>query len=128
MRKACPCALQWDAIENKSGVAVYAGGAVVLLWFSSTIIGAINNVPVVCAMLTILGTNGLTAFVASVIWACKLDLLRYPLRPTAAAEADGAGGPWLHRLVCVPLPALQGRVAPLSHIAVPGHCSTSRCS
>ena len=39
--------LQWDRVENKTTVAVYAGGAVVALWLSSTIVGAVNAVPLV---------------------------------------------------------------------------------
>ena len=42
-----PAGLQWDGVENKTSVAVYAGGAVVLLWLSSTIVSAVNAVPVV---------------------------------------------------------------------------------
>ena len=41
------CGLQWDKVENKTSVAVYAGGAVVALWLSSTIVGAVNAVPLV---------------------------------------------------------------------------------
>lgn len=40
-------ALQWDRVENKTAVAVYGVGAVVLLWFSSTIVSAVNSVPLV---------------------------------------------------------------------------------
>lgn len=39
--------LQWDRVENKTAVAVYGVGAVVLLWFSSTIVSAVNSVPLV---------------------------------------------------------------------------------
>lgn len=39
--------LQWDRVENKTAVAVYGAGAVVLLWFSSTIVSAVNSVPLV---------------------------------------------------------------------------------
>ena len=39
--------LQWDAVENKSTVAVYGAGAIAAVWFSSTIVGAINAVPLV---------------------------------------------------------------------------------
>lgn len=39
--------LQWDKVENKTAVAVYGVGAVVLLWFSSTIVSAVNSVPLV---------------------------------------------------------------------------------
>ena len=38
---------QWDRVENKGSVVVYAGGALVLLWFSSTIVSAVNAVPLV---------------------------------------------------------------------------------
>ena len=34
-------------MENKTAVAVYGVGAVVLLWFSSTIVSAVNSVPLV---------------------------------------------------------------------------------
>eukprot|EP01024_Parvocaulis_polyphysoides_P020267 TRINITY_DN19406_c0_g1_i1.p4 TRINITY_DN19406_c0_g1~~TRINITY_DN19406_c0_g1_i1.p4 ORF type:complete len:113 (-),score=24.49 TRINITY_DN19406_c0_g1_i1:64-354(-) len=36
---------KWDAVENKTNVAVYAAGAVAALWASSTIVGAVNSVP-----------------------------------------------------------------------------------
>jgi len=38
---------QWDKVENKTGVVIYGAGAVVLLWLSSTIVGAIDHVPLV---------------------------------------------------------------------------------
>lgn len=41
------CKPQWDKVENKTSVAVYAAGAVVALWLSSTIVGAVNAVPLV---------------------------------------------------------------------------------
>ena len=41
---------QWDKVENKTSVAVYAAGAVVALWLSSTIVGAVNAVPLVSDM------------------------------------------------------------------------------
>ncbi len=40
---------QWDRVENKTAVVIYGAGALTLLWFSSTIVGAVNNVPVVSA-------------------------------------------------------------------------------
>lgn len=40
--------LQWDALENKSTVIVYGGGAIVAIWLSSIVIGAVNSVPLVC--------------------------------------------------------------------------------
>ena len=44
--------MQWDRVENKGSVVVYAGGALVLLWFSSTIVSAVNAVPLVQASFT----------------------------------------------------------------------------
>lgn len=38
---------QWDAIENKPQVALYAGGGVFGVWLLATIVGAINQVPLV---------------------------------------------------------------------------------
>lgn len=39
---------QWDGVENKTTVAIYAGGALTALWLSSTLVGAINTIPLVC--------------------------------------------------------------------------------
>lgn len=41
--------MQWDAVENKTSVVLYGAGAVVLLWFSNTLVGALNSVPLVGA-------------------------------------------------------------------------------
>ncbi|GKB79244.1 curvature thylakoid 1A, chloroplastic-like protein [Tanacetum coccineum] len=36
---------KWDAIENKSMVVIYEGGAVIGVWLASTVVDAINGVP-----------------------------------------------------------------------------------
>ncbi|KAK6131958.1 hypothetical protein DH2020_034296 [Rehmannia glutinosa] len=36
---------KWDAVENKSTVLIYGGGAIVAIWLASTVVGAINSVP-----------------------------------------------------------------------------------
>lgn len=41
--------LQWDAIEDKPTVLLYGGGAIVALWLTSVVVGAINAVPLVCS-------------------------------------------------------------------------------
>jgi hypothetical protein len=42
---------KWDAVENKSTVLTYAGGAIVAVWLASVIVGAVNSVPLVpCAL------------------------------------------------------------------------------
>jgi hypothetical protein len=39
--------VQWDKVENKSSVIVYTVGGFVAVWLSSTIVSALNNVPLV---------------------------------------------------------------------------------
>lgn len=46
---------KWDQTENKTTVVVYAGGALVALWFSSTIVGAINSVPLLPKIMELIG-------------------------------------------------------------------------
>lgn len=38
---------QWDGLEDKSSVLIYGGGAIVAVWLSSIVVGAINSVPLV---------------------------------------------------------------------------------
>jgi len=52
---------RWDKVENKTSVAVYAAGAVVAVWLSSTIVGAVNAVPLVPKVLELVGL-GYTAW------------------------------------------------------------------
>jgi len=54
---------KWDRVENKTTVAVYAGGAVVALWLSSTIVGAVNSVPLVPKFLELVGLGYTSWFV-----------------------------------------------------------------
>ena len=42
---------QWDAIENKSSVLFYGGGAIIAVWLSSIVVKAVDSVPVVYAQL-----------------------------------------------------------------------------
>ena len=39
--------LQFDAIENKPVVALYAGGAVLTLWLANAVVGAVDSLPLV---------------------------------------------------------------------------------
>ncbi|GBF94234.1 hypothetical protein Rsub_06504 [Raphidocelis subcapitata] len=52
---------KWDKVENKTGVVLYGAGAVVLLWLSSTIVGAINHVPLIPKVFELVGL-GYTAW------------------------------------------------------------------
>ncbi|KAI8469126.1 MAG: CAAD domains of cyanobacterial aminoacyl-tRNA synthetase-domain-containing protein [Monoraphidium minutum] len=52
---------KWDKVENKTGVLAYAGGAVALLWLSSTIVSAIDHIPLVPKLMELVGL-GYTAW------------------------------------------------------------------
>ncbi|XP_062155432.1 protein CURVATURE THYLAKOID 1A, chloroplastic [Alnus glutinosa] len=46
---------KWDAVENKSTVLLYGGGAVVAVWLSSILVGAVNSVPLLPKILELVG-------------------------------------------------------------------------
>ncbi|KAM0910715.1 hypothetical protein ACQ4PT_013954 [Festuca glaucescens] len=46
---------KWDAVENKSTVLTYAGGAIVGLWFSSVVVGAVNSLPLLPKIMELVG-------------------------------------------------------------------------
>ncbi|KAI3900438.1 hypothetical protein MKW92_021947 [Papaver armeniacum] len=46
---------KWDSLENKSAVFLYGGGAVVGLWLSSVVVGAINSLPLLPKMMELVG-------------------------------------------------------------------------
>ncbi|KAG8363283.1 hypothetical protein BUALT_Bualt19G0006000 [Buddleja alternifolia] len=46
---------KWDAVENKSTVIVYGGGAVVGVWLASIVVGAINSVPLLPKIMELVG-------------------------------------------------------------------------
>ncbi|XP_006647845.1 protein CURVATURE THYLAKOID 1A, chloroplastic [Oryza brachyantha] len=46
---------KWDAVENKSTVLTYAGGAIVAVWLSSVIVGAVNSVPLLPKLMELVG-------------------------------------------------------------------------
>ncbi|EEF50621.1 protein CURVATURE THYLAKOID 1A, chloroplastic [Ricinus communis] len=46
---------RWDALENKSTVVLYGGGAIVAVWLSSIVVGAINSVPLLPKIMELVG-------------------------------------------------------------------------
>ncbi|KAM3751698.1 hypothetical protein ACB098_04G129700 [Castanea mollissima] len=46
---------KWDALENKTTVILYGGGAVVAVWLSSILVGAINSVPLLPKIMELVG-------------------------------------------------------------------------
>ncbi|KAG6386519.1 hypothetical protein SASPL_155422 [Salvia splendens] len=46
---------KWDAIENKSTVLTYGGGAIVAIWLASVVVGAVNSVPLLPKILELVG-------------------------------------------------------------------------
>lgn len=47
MLNSPPVCVQWENTENKTSVVLYGVGALVVVWLTSTIVGAVNNVPLV---------------------------------------------------------------------------------
>ncbi|KAH7652899.1 Cyanobacterial aminoacyl-tRNA synthetase CAAD domain-containing protein [Dioscorea alata] len=46
---------KWDSLENKSAVFIYGGGAIVAIWLSSIVVGAINSVPLLPKIMELVG-------------------------------------------------------------------------
>ena len=46
---------KWDALENKSTVLLYGGGAIVAIWLSSILVSAINSVPLLPKIMELVG-------------------------------------------------------------------------
>ncbi|GLT84707.1 hypothetical protein SLE2022_029240 [Rubroshorea leprosula] len=46
---------KWDAVENKSTVILYGGGAIVALWLTSIVVSAINSVPLLPKIMELVG-------------------------------------------------------------------------
>ncbi|XP_059312539.1 protein CURVATURE THYLAKOID 1A, chloroplastic [Lycium ferocissimum] len=46
---------KWDAVDNKSTVIIYGGGAIVAVWLSSIVVGAINSVPLLPKIMELVG-------------------------------------------------------------------------
>ncbi|CAI5527097.1 unnamed protein product [Closterium sp. Naga37s-1] len=47
---------KWDTVENKPTVLLYTGGAVLALWITSAVMGAIDSLPLVPDFLKLVGT------------------------------------------------------------------------
>lgn len=46
---------KWDAVENKTTVLLYGGGALVAVWLSSILVSAINSVPLLPKIMELVG-------------------------------------------------------------------------
>ncbi|KAG6663616.1 protein CURVATURE THYLAKOID 1A, chloroplastic-like [Carya illinoinensis] len=46
---------KWDAVENKSTVLLYGGGAIVAVWLSAVVVGAVNSVPLLPKIMELVG-------------------------------------------------------------------------
>ncbi|GAB2271780.1 Protein CURVATURE THYLAKOID 1A, chloroplastic [Dionaea muscipula] len=46
---------KWDAVEDKSTVLLYGGGAILAVWVSSIVVGAINSVPLLPKVMELVG-------------------------------------------------------------------------
>eukprot|EP00879_Flechtneria_rotunda_P027691 GHRR01029675.1.p1 GENE.GHRR01029675.1~~GHRR01029675.1.p1 ORF type:complete len:149 (-),score=44.43 GHRR01029675.1:567-1013(-) len=54
---------KWDRVENKTSVVLYGAGALVLVWFSSTLVSALNSIPLVPKVLELVGLGYTSWFV-----------------------------------------------------------------
>merc|ERR1719158_1621051 len=48
---------RWDKVADKTSVILYGSGAIVLLWFASTIVGAVNNIPLFSKLMELVGLS-----------------------------------------------------------------------
>lgn len=55
--------MQWEETENKSTVITYVAGATAAVWLSSTLVGAINAVPLLPKIMELVGLGYSTWFV-----------------------------------------------------------------
>ncbi|KQK18667.1 protein CURVATURE THYLAKOID 1A, chloroplastic [Brachypodium distachyon] len=46
---------KWEAVEDKPTFLLYGGGAVVALWLTTVVVGAINSVPLLPKLLELVG-------------------------------------------------------------------------
>ncbi|XP_013600380.1 PREDICTED: phosphatase IMPL1, chloroplastic-like isoform X1 [Brassica oleracea var. oleracea] len=65
---------KWDGLENKTTVVIYGGGAIVAVWLSSILVGAINSVPLLPKVMELVGLGYTGWFVYRYL------LYRYPSR------------------------------------------------
>merc|ERR1711959_21205 len=48
---------RWEQVQNKTSVILYGVGAIVLIWLASTIIGAVDNIPLLPKLMELLGLS-----------------------------------------------------------------------
>ncbi|KIY96873.1 Uncharacterized protein MNEG_11089 [Monoraphidium neglectum] len=46
---------KWDRVENKTGVLLYSFGALTAVWLASTIVSAVNTLPLVPKLFELVG-------------------------------------------------------------------------
>lgn len=54
---------QWDKVENKTSVVLYGAGAVLLVWFSSTLVTALNSIPLLPKLMELVGLGYTSWFI-----------------------------------------------------------------
>merc|ERR1712139_271039 len=48
---------RWDKVEDKTSVILYGSAALVLIWLASTIVGAVNNIPLFSKLMELVGLS-----------------------------------------------------------------------
>ena len=46
---------QWDKVENKGNALLIGGGGIFAIWLASTVVGAINSVPLLPKLMELVG-------------------------------------------------------------------------
>eukprot|EP00882_Tetradesmus_deserticola_P001396 GHRQ01001512.1.p2 GENE.GHRQ01001512.1~~GHRQ01001512.1.p2 ORF type:complete len:122 (+),score=35.24 GHRQ01001512.1:225-590(+) len=54
---------KWDRVENKTSVVAYGVGGIVLVWFSGTLVSALNSIPLLPKLLELVGLGYTSWFI-----------------------------------------------------------------
>ncbi|WIA23039.1 hypothetical protein OEZ86_009955 [Tetradesmus obliquus] len=54
---------KWDKVENKTTVVAYGVGGIVLIWFSSTLVTALNGIPLLPKFMELVGLGYTSWFI-----------------------------------------------------------------
>ncbi|KAF6263411.1 CAAD domains of cyanobacterial aminoacyl-tRNA synthetase-domain-containing protein [Scenedesmus sp. NREL 46B-D3] len=54
---------KWDKVENKTSVVAYGVGGIVLVWFSGTLVTALNSIPLLPKLMELVGLGYTSWFI-----------------------------------------------------------------
>merc|ERR1712205_76813 len=74
---------QWDKVDNKGNALLIGGGGIFALWLASTVVGAINSVPLLPKLMELVGF-GYSAWFVYKYLLFKRDVSRLPRTSTSS--------------------------------------------